>query len=316
MGEWFVMPVDARWRKTMAYRRADFEKLAYLVQQHSPEEGANWTPIAGVGTVKLSSTQAKRPAIDVRGLVVFTQGRKNCYVGDRVYEYSPGKVLMMFHPLAVEVEYVEASPEKPLLAAGVLLELGRLADVLLKIERVEGVASGAQAPDPSGVFQLPLTDQILDPMIRLLESAQHATEAAILGDSIVDEIYYRLLSGERESELRVLLQQRGQVQRISKAVEHIHQNVDKPVSVEGLAEMVHMSRTSFYESFRDVMHLSPLQYAKSVKLDRAQSLIREGKNATEAGYMVGYNSPAQFSREYKRHFGYSPSATSLSYAAA
>jgi AraC-like DNA-binding protein len=309
MGERMVMPVDASWRSKMAYRIETFEKLARLVQQHAREEGGNWTPITGFGTVKLSSTQVKRPAIDARGLFIVTQGRKNLYVGDRVVEYRPGKALMMFHPLAVEVEYVEASPEKPFLAVGMLIELAPLADILLKIERVEGVASSTQVPDPSGVFELPLTDQLLDPFMRLLESAQHATDAAVLGESIVDEIYYRLLSGERGSELRVLLQQRGHIQRISKAVEHIHQHVDKPVSVEQLAEMVHMSRTSFYESFRDVMHLSPLQYAKSVKLDRAQSLIREGKNATEAGYLVGYNSPAQFSREYKRHFGYSPSAT-------
>jgi AraC-like DNA-binding protein len=92
-------------------------------------------------------------------------------------------------------------------------------------------------------------------------------------------------------------------------VEYIHQNLDKPVSVEQLADMVHMSRTSFYENFKEVMHLSPLQYAKSVKLDKAQSLIKEGRKANEAGYLVGYNSPAQFSREYKRHFGYAPSAT-------
>lgn len=70
-----------------------------------------------------------------------------------------------------------------------------------------------------------------------------------------------------------------------------------------------MSRTSFYETFRAVMHASPLQYAKSVKLVKAQMLIQEGKNVSEAVYMVGYNSPAQFSREYKRHLGYSPSAT-------
>ena len=96
---------------------------------------------------------------------------------------------------------------------------------------------------------------------------------------------------------------------ISKAVEHIHRNVDKPVSVDELAKMVHMSRPTFYENFRAVMHISPLQYAKSVKLGRAQALIQEGKKANEAGYLVGYNSPSQFSREYKRHFGYAPSAT-------
>ena len=51
-------------------------------------------------------------------------------------------------------------------------------------------------------------------------------------------------------------------------------------------------RPPFYEDFRAVMHISPLQYAKSVKLDRAQTLIREGKKANEAGYLVGYNSPS------------------------
>jgi AraC-like DNA-binding protein len=57
------------------------------------------------------------------------------------------------------------------------------------------------------------------------------------------------------------------------------------------------------------MHISPLQYAKSVKLHKAQALIQEGKRAAEAGYLVGYNSPSQFSREYKRHLGFAPSAT-------
>ena len=81
------------------------------------------------------------------------------------------------------------------------------------------------------------------------------------------------------------------------------------VSVDELAGIVNMSTSGFRKTFREVMHMPPLQYAKSIKLNRAQTLIREGKNANEAGYMVGYNSPAQFSREYKRHFGFAPSAT-------
>ena len=131
----------------------------------------------------------------------------------------------------------------------------------------------------------------------------------MLADSIVDEIYYRLLDDERGNELRFLLQQRGEIQRISKAVEYIHQNLDKAVSVKQLAEMVHMGQTSFYANFKKVMHLSPLQYAKSVKLYKAQKLIKAGRSASEAGYLVGYNSSAQFSREYKRHFGFVPSET-------
>ena len=293
----------------MAYQTHKLKKLVSLVEQHSPQEGVNLTSFQDFATFKASTTQVRSPVIDAPALFIVGQGRKNCYVGSRKYDYSAGNVLIMFYPMAVEIEVVEASPDKPFLAAGVRIDLGRLADVLLRIERVEGAAAKAHAPDPSGVFSTLLDDHLLDPMIRLLELLAHPTDAAILGDAIVDEIYYRILSGERGGDLRILLQQRGQIQRISKAVEYIHQNLDKPVSVGKLAEMVYMSRTSFYENFRDVMHLSPLQYAKSVKLHKAQTLIKEGKNASEAGYLVGYNSPAQFSREYKRHFGFAPSAT-------
>jgi AraC-like DNA-binding protein len=224
-------------------------------------------------------------------------------------EYGAGNVVIVFYPMAVEYEIVEASPEVPYFVAGVRLDLGRMAEVLLRLDRIDGGAAKPVSVDPSGVFSTALNDNLLDPFIRLFGSLADPRDAAMLGDSIIDEIYYRLLSGERGGELRFLLQQRGQIRLISRAVEHIHQDLDKPVSVDELAQMVHMSRPTFHENFRAVMHISPLQYAKSVKLDRAHMLIREGKKANEAGYLVGYNSPSQFSREYKRHFGFSPSAT-------
>jgi AraC-like DNA-binding protein len=286
-----------------------FKKLVSLVKQHSPQEGLNYSSIEGFGTYKASTIHGRKPAVDLPAIWIIGQGKKVCYVGDQIYDYSAGNVVAMFYPMAVETEIVEASPEGPLLIAGIVIDMGRMADVLLRIDRIDGAAAKPISTDPSGIFSIPLNDNLLDPFIRLFELLVNSRDAAMLGDPIVDEIYYRLLSGERGGELRFLLQQRGEIQRISRAVEYIHSNLHKPVSVEKLADMVHMSRTTFYENFRDVMHLSPLQYAKSVKLDKAQALIQEGKNASEAGYMVGYNSPAQFSREYKRHFGYSPSAT-------
>jgi AraC-like DNA-binding protein len=239
------------------------------------------------------------------------KGKENCHVGDRKFVYSAGNVLVMFFPMPVDIEIVDASPEKPFLCAGIAIDLGRMADVLLRIDRIDNSVPKPVSGDISGVFSIPLNDRLLDPTIRLFETLADPRDAAMLGETIVDEIYYRLLCHERGGELRFLLQQRGEIQRISKAVEYIHQNLDQTVSVQGLADMVHMSRSTFYDNFRDVMHVSPLQYAKSVKLCKAQVLIKEGRKANEAGYLVGYNSPAQFSREYKRHFGFAPSATQM-----
>ena len=285
-------------------------KLVSLLEQHAPAEGIHETRLKDdVITFRMSTTYAKTPTAHEPALVIIGQGKKNCYVGDQKYNYSAGNLLTVLLPMPLETELVEATPEKPFLAAGVRIDLSRMADILLRIERAESTPANPVAGDPSGIFSVPLRDGLLDPVIRLLEALSDPTDASILGELIIDEIYYRLLSSERGGELRFLLQQRGEILRISRAVEHIHENLEQPVSVENLADMVHMSRTSFYETFRDVLHVSPLQYAKSVKLHKAQTLIREGKNASEAGYRVGYNSPAQFSREYKRQFGFAPSLT-------
>jgi len=293
----------------MTYQIGKFENFVRLLEQHTPQEGVNYSSLEGFGAYKASTIRARSPVLDVPAIWVIGQGKKLCHVGDQTYDYTAGNVVVMFYPLAVETEIAEASPEKPFLVAGVVIDLARMADVLLRLDRIDGAAAKPISADPSSIFSIPLSDSLLDPFIRLFELLANPRDAAMLGDPVLDEIYYRLLSGERGGELRFLLEQRGEIQRISRAVEHIHSNLDKPVSVEELAGMVHMSRTSFYENFRGVMHVSPLQYAKSVKLHKAQVLIQEGKNASEAGYMVGYNSPAQFSREYKRHFGYPPSAT-------
>ncbi|OAD21350.1 AraC family DNA-binding domain-containing protein [Candidatus Thiomargarita nelsonii] len=161
----------------------------------------------------------------------------------------------------------------------------------------------------SGIFTAPINDNLLDATIRLLKTLDNPAEAAILGESIIDEIYYRILSDEQGGALKVLLRQQGQIQQISKAVEHLHKNLDKNVSVDELASLVSMSNSGFHKKFKEVMHLSPLQYTKLIRLNKAKTYIMEGKNVSEAGYMGGYNSPAQFSREYKRQFGVVPSAT-------
>lgn len=293
----------------MSYQQNKFEQFVSLIEQHSPQEDLNFTHIENFGTLKSSIPKSRHPSCDPPVIFIMGQGKKTYFVGDQKYDFIAGDVLVLFYPMAMETEIIEASPDKPFLAAGVAMDLGRMADVLMRIDRIDGVAAKPVSTNPSNIFSIPLNDNLLDPFIRLFNLLANPRDAAILGDSIVNEIYYRLLCGERGNELRFLLQQRGEIQRISKAVEYIHQNLDKAVSVERLAEMVHMGQTTFYENFKNVMHLSPLQYAKSVKLYEAQKLIKEGKNASEAGYLVGYNSPAQFSREYKRHFGFVPSAT-------
>lgn len=230
------------------------------------------------------------------------------FLNGNTFELTAGSVVGIFMPMPVGCELIEASSNKPFLGAGFYLDRNRVSNILMKLDSVEYIPPASQNKDNiSAIFSAPIKDNLLEAVIRLLRTLGSKGEATIVGEAILDEIYFRILSEEQGGALRHHLQQHGQIQQISRAVDYVHQNLNKTVSVDELAEMVNMSSSGFHKKFKEVMHLSPLQYAKFIKLNKAQSYIVDGINVSEAGYMVGYNSPAQFSREYKRHFGISPS---------
>ena len=286
--------------------------LLDCLEKYGPQEGINKTTLDGLIVVRESESHARIRTVYEPFLVVVGRGEKYCYVGNQKYKYGAGSGLVVLLPMPVQTEIIGATSDNPFLAAVIALSLARMSDILLKIERADGFPIQSMTKEMSGIFSIPLTEVLVQAVLRLFDSLECVRDTAVLSDLILDEIHYRLLCHERGAVLRTLLHQRGHIQRITRAVAYIHQNLDKPISVEALAEMVHMSRATFHEHFKAVMHVSPLQYAKSMKLFQAHKFIREGKNASEAGYLVGYNSPAQFSREYKRHFGYAPSVTNSS----
>ena len=285
------------------------DELKRLIQLQAPKEGIQATSVKGFFTYKTTEVHQRIPGVYEPAIIFGVQGRKHCYVGGRRYDYGAGNYMALFLPMPVEFEVTKASLNEPLLCIGIQIDLNRLADIVLRIDRLDSTAWRPAASDPSGIFTAPLTEPLLAPLIRLMNILDDPNDAAMLGGAVIDEIYYRILMDEQGGELKHLLRQRGQIQQIKRAVEYIHQNLDETVSVEQLAEMVNMSSSGFHKNFKSVMHLAPLQYAKSIKLVRAQTFIKEGVNVSEAGFRVGYNSPAQFSREYKRHFGYTPSST-------
>ena len=68
-----------------------------------------------------------------------------------------------------------------------------------------------------------------------------------------------------------------------------------------------MFQPSFYRHFSRITGMSPLQFQKQLRLYEAQRLmLMENTSAETAAYEVGYESPTQFNREYKRQFGEPP----------
>jgi AraC-like DNA-binding protein len=131
----------------------------------------------------------------------------------------------------------------------------------------------------------------------------------VVGPAAVEEILYRVLRGEQGRVLYDLTRHHTPYSNVARALERMHSEYRESLSVEALARDSAMGVSSFHRAFKEVTGDSPVQYLKKIRLLKAKGLlVFEGKQVSEAAYEVGYASPSQFSREFKRYFQVPPSA--------
>ena len=291
------------------------QQLVALIERNIPSVGAEITAVPDLLLFRDSAGQQRRNEVYQAFILIMAQGEKHLIIGGQPYRFKAGDALTLFVPMSLEAERVELPKDEPYLMACLKVDLGRIAKILLKLDTFALSQPSSDVTKATnhalGFHFATLSDHLLDPVIRLMQTLDSQRDVAMLSESIVGEVYYRLLCDEEVGfgSFRHQLEHRGQIQQVAHAVNFIQANLDSIVSVEQLARVSNMSVSSFHRAFKDVMRTTPLQYAKALKLHRAQSLLSEGQTANEAGLAVGYNSPAQFSREYKRFFGYAPSVT-------
>jgi AraC-like DNA-binding protein len=95
--------------------------------------------------------------------------------------------------------------------------------------------------------------------------------------------------------------------QIGRAIKWIRSHYAEAVRIDDLADVANMSVTSLHRHFLALTSLSPMQYQKRIRLQEARSrLLSRSEDVAAVGFSVGYESPSQFSREYKRLFGTPP----------
>ena len=268
-------------------------------------EGSATTRMPEVRFFRSSQGNPRQPLTYQSGLLIMGQGNKIIHLGEQQVAYGPDSYLVVGVPLPLECE-AHCSPEEPILGLAIDIDAQSLHRLVERLFPPEAPMEPCRSIE-CGLSSVSLSPPLLDACERLLSALADEAEAAILGPGILQEILYRVLTGPNGYVLLELARHDGHYARIARVLGRIHRDYAAPLTVEGLATEAHMSVSSFHRAFRQVTLVSPLQYMKQIRLNRARELIqREGRGIAEAAALVGYNSPSQFSREYKRHFQNNP----------
>ncbi|WP_110685972.1 AraC family transcriptional regulator [Salinicola aestuarinus] len=276
--------------------------LAEAIAPHAVGEGFIDTAIDGVRLIAAHCSHARTPLIYEPGLFVMAQGDKIGYLGDRVIHYGPGNYLVQALPLPFECE-TRADADMPLLGINIAFDPLTLNELVQQMPATSG-DDGQAAPMAAVELDASMERAVLN----LIECLGDETASRVLGPGRVREVLFAALKGPQGDSLRQLVQRNGQYARIVEALNYLHGHYREPLTVDALAARANMSASHFHHHFKRTTQQSPLQYLKRLRLLKARALLGQQRmNVARAADDVGYRSTSQFSREYKRYFGVSPS---------
>lgn len=261
------------------------------------------TEISGMSVFCISDSDKPACIIYEPCLCMAAQGAKLVTVSNESYTYDAQRYLIASINLPTMAQVVHASKENPYYGFKLKLEAQEIAQVM-----IESGLNISQSESPErgiaiGKVELPL----LDAVCRLVSLLDTPKDIRVLAPLIKKEIIYRLLAGEQGLRLMQLSVAGSPTNRMAQAIVWLKENFAKKIKIENLANISNMSVSAFHKHFREMTAMSPLQYQKILRLQKArQMMLSDCTDVATAAYDVGYESATQFNREYKRLFGDSP----------
>ena len=218
-------------------------------------------------------------------------------VGDDVMIKHVGKDAVTIAPAALTRR---ASTERPHELTAIFLDP-------LVFREIAHAETGAHYPEIMPQFA------ISDPLIRSLgmtldgearsTNPRPASYAERLASTLASHIFVRY-SAPVYREMRSLGVHWTKLRR---CIEHIHANIDKPLSLDDLAMIAGMSKFHFAKSFRQAMGIPPHQYLVQARMEKARALLSdEMLSIPQIASRVGYADPGQFSAQFRKLIGLLP----------
>ncbi|ODS02899.1 AraC family transcriptional regulator [Methyloceanibacter marginalis] len=283
----------------MAESQSEF---ASLIDRYAKADGVHATPIPRVFLVRSARPTLPLHTLYEPAVCIIAQGRKQAILGDAVYVYDRDKYLVISVDVPVVGQIIDASEAAPYLCLRLDLDVATLGTLLLDA----GPAPSGLAPAPA-LSLSSVTPELIGAVLRLLRLLDTPGDIPVLAPLAEREILFRLLRGDQTAKLREIALGDSKLRQINRAIGLIKENYRETFRIEDLSDVARMSASALHSHFKSVTAMSPLQFQKQLRLQEARRLMLQGLcDAATASHSVGYTSPSQFSREYRRLFGLPP----------
>jgi AraC-like DNA-binding protein len=270
---------------------------------------------AGAGVLDLATDLpwlwlVRRPAPTPAGrgilspsVCLLVQGEKEMLVGQRVLRYGPGCYVQAGVAMPVSGQVTRASAEAPYYGIRIEIDPKEVAAFVLEMR----LRLPIEDADPPAITVERADEAMLEVFVRLLRLLDRPRDLPVLGRLLKQELLYHFVTAPGGATLSRGVVGGQRERAVGEAIHWIRTHYNEPLSIDALARTVHMSPSVLHRRFKAATVMSPLQYQKQVRLLEARKMLMSGDiEAASVAYEVGYESPSQFSREYRRLFGAPP----------
>lgn len=278
--------------------------LSSLALKHSKIDGQNPTAIPFFEILKSSKPSPIRHGILQPSFCVILQGNKKVFVGDEVWNYGPGVYLASIIDIPAAGQIVGATQKNPYLGLRIEYTAEEITSVIMDAK----IDLSSVSKIKPGAFLAEANEKVLQSFMKLFELLESAEDKSYLSQLLKKELIYHLLMSDAGPLFAQNLILSPSNLGLGKAINWLRENYDKAFKIEELAKKSNMSVSSLHHKFKTFASMGPLQYQKQLRLQEARRLLMNGEedDATNVALRVGYESPSQFSREYRRLFGLPP----------
>lgn len=280
------------------------ELIEQMLHTKVCENGMVKTDINGVQLFKITKPIRCAPAVYEPSVTAIISGCKEAIVDGIRHFYDSSKYICCSMSMPIEAGTPEASQKTPLLGVYIRLDTSLMTELAMAMESPP--TNKYRAKDhtqPQGLSTARWDENFTDALFRLLLLVDNPNDCKVLAKSRLRELYYAILKGDSGFACRNSFRAGNE---ISRSIEFLSSNLSTAISIEEMANQIGMSRAVFHRKFKQATSMSPIQFVKSMRLNKAAMKIAEGTNVNVAAMDVGYISSSQFSREFKRLYGLSP----------
>lgn len=281
------------------------EQIRQLIEKRLCEDGMFETGIKGVKLFRVTKSIPCVPAVYEPVIVAILSGSKEAIFDGKQHIYDSSKYMCCSISMPVEAGTPHASLDDPILGVYVSLDTKVMTELAIEMEAAIGGSFSKTRGSgvPQGFALGDWDDDFTEALFRLIQLGDNDQDTAILGEVRLRELYYAVLKGNVGQSVRRAF---GVGNEIARTIDYLSSHLNDTITIDDMADQVGMSRAVFHRKFKQATTMSPIQFVKSMRLNKAAMKIASGMNVNQAAMNVGYVSSSQFSREFKRVYGQSP----------